>query len=135
MSGEKKVPIICHQSLRKSFTLMELMFVIFILGIMYQTITPVYKKSLLQAKETALRKNLYHMRNAIDLYYRVEERYPESLQILVKERYIRQIPVDPFTRKNDTWTTVPSNEESADVFDLHSGSDKISINNEPYKQW
>ena len=44
-----------------------------------------YRNSVLQAKEAALRSNLFHMREAIDQYYADKGKYPSSIDTLVSD--------------------------------------------------
>jgi len=126
---------------RAGFTLIELMIVMTILGILMTIAVPSYKRSVIKARETALAENLYQMRQAIDAYFADQARYPDSLDSLVEARYLRAVPVDPFTQSADTWETVPpaplENGELAEggVFDVFSGSDMVGLNGVPYSQW
>src|SRR3954468_24245201 len=67
-----------------------------------------YRNSVTLAKEAAVRSDLYLMRDAIDQYYADKGKYPESLQTLVSENYIRTIPKDPITNSTDSWQTEPA---------------------------
>jgi len=68
----------------------------------------VYQRSIQRAKESVLKQDLQTMRMAIDEYTVSEKRPPQSLQDLVDKRYLRLIPVNPFTRKKD-WVPTFSN--------------------------
>ena len=48
-----------------------------------------------------LKEDLYRFRDLIDQYYADKGRYPASLQALVEDGYLRQIPADPMTRPGD----------------------------------
>ena len=52
-------------------------------------------------REATLRRDLAMMRGAIDGYTLDKEQAPQSLQDLVNEHYLKEIPTDPFTRKKD----------------------------------
>ncbi|MDO3376947.1 type IV pilin protein [Geoalkalibacter halelectricus] len=125
----------------RGFTLIELIIVMTILGILATIAVPSYQHSVIRARETALAENLYQMRQAIDAHFADHARYPESLDELLQRRYLRTIPVDPFTRSADTWETVPPEPlESGEfaegwVFDVFSGSDLIGLNGIPYREW
>jgi hypothetical protein len=77
------------------------------------------------------------MRDAIDQYYADKGKYPDSLQTLVSESYIRSMPRDPFTTSSDTWQTVPAEPESgastaaAGIFDVKSGSEGTGTRRQP----
>ena len=45
------------------------------------------------------------MRDAIDQYYADKGKYPDSLEALVSEGYLRTVPKDPFTDSTTTWQT------------------------------
>jgi general secretion pathway protein G len=92
-----------------------------------------YRNSVVRAREAVLKEDLFRMRDAIDQYYADKGKYPDSLQALVSEQYIRDIPVDPFTNSKETWQTVAaepdpgSTSAAAGIYDVHSGSDGTSI--------
>jgi general secretion pathway protein G len=93
-----------------------------------------------RALETALRTDLQTMRYAIDSYTLNAQRPPTSLQDLVDAGYIRQIPIDPITRKAD-WATVVETVEVEPsrlifgVVDIHSHSSKVSTDGTLYNSW
>jgi len=123
------------------FTLIELLIVMMVIGILASIAVPSYKTSVIKARETVLLEDLYQMRSAIDAFYADQARYPESLEELVYSKYLRSIPTDPFTREADSWETVPP-EPSAEgdlpeggVYDVHSGSDLVGLNEIPYNEW
>lgn len=125
----------------RGFTLIELMIVMTIIGILASIAAPNYQRSVIKAREAVLMENLYQMRRAIDAYFADHTKYPDSLETLVESKYLRGIPVDPFTTTADTWETVvptPTAEgEVAEggVEDVHSGSDLVGLNGTPYRDW
>ena len=86
-----------------------------------------------------LREDLYRFRDLIDQYYADKGKYPESLQALVDDGYLRALPVDPFTNGQDWRTVVAEAEsESADspgIYDVHSNSEGTSQAGTPYSEW
>ena len=52
-----------------------------------------------RAKESVLKEDLFRMRDAIDQYYADKGKYPGTLQDLISDKYLRTIPVDPFTNR------------------------------------
>jgi general secretion pathway protein G len=82
-------------------------------------------------KEASLREALLLLRTEIGQFTLDHQRAPTSLSELASGGYIRQIPADPFTRRNDTWRI----EKSDENFKVHSGSDAISSKGTPYSSW
>ena len=56
-----------------------------------------YRRTVPQAREAALRDNLFQMRKMIDQYAADKGMLPQSLGDLVAAGYIREIPADPVT--------------------------------------
>ena len=107
---------------RMGFTLIELLVVMAIIATLLSIVAPRYFSSLDKAKEAVLRQDLGIMRNAIDQFYSDFGKYPIDLMELVDKRYLRNIPVDPFTESNKTWIEVPpKNPIETGVYDVHSG--------------
>jgi general secretion pathway protein G len=126
---------------KRGFTLIELLIVMTIVGILATIAVPSYTRSQIKARETVLMEDLYQMRSAIDAFFADRNRYPESLDELVSERYIRGIPRDPMTLSTESWTVEPPlpTLEGAlaegGVFDVRSGSDLVGLNGTPYNEW
>jgi general secretion pathway protein G len=117
------------------FTLMELIVVLLLVALLASIVTPIVTKSILRAKEATLKEDLLIMRKAIDDYYADTDTYPESLEVLVEKRYLRKMPKDPITEKTDTWVFDDSNSGVGGIYDVHSGSDKLSSEETPYSEW
>ncbi len=81
----------------KGFTLIELMIVVSMIAILATMAMPNFQKSIVRAKETRLKRDLFIMRDMIDQHYADHGKYPDSLESLVEEKYIRAVPKDPFT--------------------------------------
>lgn len=121
---------------RRGYTLIEMLIVLSIISILATMAMPSFQKSLIRAKETNLRRTLFIMRDTIDQFYADQGRYPNSLEDLETEKYIRQVPIDPFTGQSDTWVTIPPEGfAEGNVYDVHSGSDKIGLEGVPYNEW
>ena len=88
----------------------------------------------LRAREEALREDLFTFRSCLDHYFADKGRYPASLEALTSEKYLRRIPVDPFTRSNETWR-VTRDDESNGLIDVHSGSQETSSDGTRYDTW
>jgi general secretion pathway protein G len=135
---------------RQGFTLIELMIVMTIVGILASISVPNYQWGVVRAKEAVLRENLYTIRSGIDQHYADKSTYPDSLQMLVDRKYLRDLPKDPFTGKNDTWIVMPPPTgiseggseglpgppvSATGVYDVHSGSNLVSSTGTPYNEW
>jgi general secretion pathway protein G len=100
-----------------------------------------YTNSVIRAKESVLKEDLFRMRDAIDQYYADKGSYPATLQDLVSDKYLRAIPIDPFTNSADTWREVPSepdpNNPTAQpgVYDVKSGSEQTALDGTKYSDW
>ncbi|MBI3896281.1 MAG: prepilin-type N-terminal cleavage/methylation domain-containing protein [Acidobacteria bacterium] len=124
------------------FTLIELVIVITIILILISIAVPIYRTSIIRSKEAVLRDNLFTMRALIDQYTLDKQQAPQSLEDLTTEGYIREIPVDPFTSSNQTWTVdyesnvlMSADQTMPGVVDVHSGSNLRSLSGEPYSSW
>lgn len=123
------------------WTLIELLVVLSIIMILTSLALTQYAHSITSAKEAAMHSDLFLMRDAIDQYYADKGKYPDSLQALVSEQYLRAIPVDPFTRSSDSWQTTQADPQpgsttaNAGIYDVKSGSDGIALNGSRYADW
>ena len=123
---------------KNGFTLMELMIVLLLLSLLASIVTPMITKSINRAKESSLKEDLFIMRKAIDDYYADKGQYPPELEVLVEERYVRKIPVDPLT--GEPWVLVRNESEDAEVeddgvMDLHTQAEGSGIDGTPYQEW
>lgn len=125
----------------RGFTLIELMVVMAIISVLLAIALPIYQKSIVRAKESVLRNNLFTLRTMIDEYTIDKQKAPESLQDLVSEGYLRQVPQDPMTNSDQTWkiimedTPIGGSNSAPGIFDVHSGSDKTSLDGTAYADW
>ena len=120
----------------KGYTLIEMLTVIAIMGILASIAVPSFQRSIIRSREASLRNSLFVLRDVIDQYYGDFGEYPDSLEILVEKRYIREVPMDPITGSTETWIFIPpEGEDVTGIYDVHSGSDKISLNSGPYNEW
>ncbi len=129
------MPIIIN---RKGYTLIELVIVMAIIAILATIAQPNYERSRIRAKETSLQRSLFIFRDVIDQFYADHGLYPATLNELCDKKYIRDVPKDPFTGSADTWIIIPPEdieEEGGGVYDVHSGSYKVSLRGEPYNEW
>ena len=120
----------------KGFTIIEMLTVIAIIGILASIATPSFQRSVIRARETSLRNSLFVLRDVLDQYYADHGDYPETLEALTEKRYIRSVPKDPFTGSDETWILIPpEGEDLSGIYDIHSGSNKISLYGTPYNEW
>ncbi len=139
MSKHKAIQLL--KRAQRGFTLIELMVVMAIISVLLAIALPIYQKSIVRAKESVLRNNLFTLRNMIDEYTIDKQKAPESLQDLVSDGYLRQIPQDPITGSDQTWkiimedTPVGGSTSPAGVFDVRSGSDKTGLDGTAYSDW
>ncbi len=123
------------------FTMIELMVVMAIIITIVSIAVPAYQKSILRAKESVLKNNLFTLRTVIDEYTYDKQKAPQSLDDLVKEGYLREVPLDPITGRNDTWKTIMEeamtsvNQTEPGIYEVKSGSDKTSLDGSPYSEW
>ena len=118
------------------FTLIELLVVMAIIGTLLAIAVPRYFHSLAHARETVLKEDLAILREGIDKYYADLNQYPEKLTDLVDHRYVRALPVDPYTKLADTWTTVASDDpDHAGIRDVHSGADFMAGDGTAVATW
>jgi general secretion pathway protein G len=100
----------------------------------------VCRRTIPQFRESVLKEDLATMRIAIDAYTADKKRPPESLQVLVDEKYLEAIPVNPVTRKTD-WVPHYVTADMARVGstvgidDIHAASGKNSIEGTAYSEW
>jgi general secretion pathway protein G len=146
------------------FTLLELVVTATVLVILASVVVPLARNGLKRQQELELRRALREIRLAIDDYKKQAEMqkikappaeanfYPESLEILVegvpltgslsrKMRFLRRIPVDPFSGKPE-WGMRNTNDDVSssswggghvyDVYTLHQGT---GMNGIPYREW
>jgi general secretion pathway protein G len=123
------------------FTLIELLVVIAIIGILAALAVGQFRQTPVKAKEAALKEDLFTLRDVIDQYFADKGKYPESLQALVDDGYIRKIPLDPFTNTDQTWSVEHAEASDEDpnggggVIDVHSGADGTALDGSRYSEW
>ena len=123
------------------FTLLELMIVLTIIAILAGIAIPMYRATVIRAKEAVLKDNLHSIRSVIDQYTADKKKAPQALQDLVDAGYFRELPEDPITGSRDTWEIIrdtsvsaPDQTESG-ITDVKSGSSEISSDGTPYNSW
>ncbi|MEO7674689.1 MAG: type II secretion system protein [Pyrinomonadaceae bacterium] len=125
--------------LQVGFSLLELMIAMFILIILISVAVPTYQRTVQHARETVLKENLWQMRRAIDQFSSDKGKPPQSVEELVTDKYLREIPVDPITEKPE-WEEVRGEDTSSpeaeqgmkDVKSMAGGTDSEGKNYSEY---
>lgn len=138
VNGDAKARRFSSGSLRvPAFTLIELIIVLSILALLLTLAVPRYFAHIERAKEATLKQDLAVMRDAIDKFHGDRGRYPESLEELVTQRYMRSVPVDPITDSTSTWKILapPDSETKGSVYDVKSGADGTGLDGKAFADW
>ena len=123
------------------FTLIELIIVMTIIGILMLLAVPRFSGSIKMAKEAVLKEDLNVMREAIDSYTMDKQKAPQSLEDLVTDGYLKRVPEDPFTYSKDSWVPETGDalhsldQTDPGVDDVHSGSQELGSDGQPYSTW
>jgi len=97
--------------------------------------------SIRRSQETILKKDLYTLRTAIDHYTFDKGKAPGTLQDLVSNGYLKQVPTDPITGSADTWKRNMEDQSNTvnpaqpGIFDVRSGSELTSLEGMRYSEW
>jgi general secretion pathway protein G len=120
----------------RGFTLIEVLVTMAIVALVMTLAVPRYFASVDKTREDVLREDLYVMRDAIDKFYADKNHFPNLLEELVTEKYLRAIPVDPFTKSAKTWEVVLSEDETLGIVaDVHSGAPDKARDGTLVKEW
>ena len=116
--------------------MIELLVVMAIIALLLTLAIPRYFGSLERSKEAVLREDLFQLRDAIGKYYGDKGKYPESLDALASEKYLRKVPVDPITESTATWVIVaPEDPQKTGVYDVRSGAQGKASDGTVYAEW
>jgi general secretion pathway protein G len=147
-------------STARGFTLVELIVAMTILMVLTAAATPIVRITIQRTKERELRRDLWEIRDAVDRYKDAADRgafqtkldsqgYPPDLDMLVKGvdtngkkmRFLRRIPVDPMTGKDEWGMRSVQDEPDSDswggqnVFDVYTKSEGTGLDGTKYKTW
>jgi general secretion pathway protein G len=130
------------------FTLIEMIIVVALIGILATIVLPALRDQPTRAKEAVLKTNLRTMRDVLDQYKGDKGHYPASLDELVTDGYLRDIPVDPIAGVQDwdvEYEEIASEETPAEtelgeggqpgIIDIRSTSARTSLGGTPYSEW
>jgi general secretion pathway protein G len=122
----------------RGFSMIELMVALAILATILTLAVPRYLSNLNMTKEDVLREDLYVLRDAIDKYFSDNGKYPDTFDDLVTNRYLRALPVDPYTLSSHSWVAVPPADPATTlgaVFDVHSSAPNQARDGTWFKDW
>jgi len=130
-----------RQKQNRGFTLIELMIVISLILILVSVALPAYNQSILRARESVLKQNLFSLRSVISQYTLDKQKAPQSLEDLVSAGYFKQLPTDPMTGRNDSWVVdeeealMSVDQQETGIYDVHSGSSGVGSDGTAYSSW
>ena len=129
-------PTATGERARRGFTLIELLVVLSVIALLLTLAVPRYFASLDRAKEAVLREDLNQLREAIQRYQSDKGKYPETLEALAAEKYLRKLPVDPITESAASWVIIaPEDPLKGGVYDVKSGAAGNGQDGKPYAEW
>src|SRR5208337_3156854 len=117
------------------------MIVMAIIGILATLAVPSFVSAIKHAREAVLKEDLHVLRAAIDSYTMDKQKAPQSLDDLVTDGYLKVIPEDPMTHNKDSWVTDSNgalfsvDQTDPGIDDVHSGSQDLDSNGQPYSGW
>ena len=122
----------------RGFSLLELMISMFVIIILLSVAMPIYQRTVQHARETVLQQNLWQMRRAIDQYGTDKGKLPQTLDDLVKNNYLREMPVDPITEKPE-WQEITGeskiNPDEQGLLDVKSRADGEDADGKKYQDY
>src|SRR5664280_21940 len=155
-----KSPTRLRRKGERGLTLVELVVTVAILAILASAAIPISRFKVQRNKERDLHRDLWEMRDAIDRYKDAADRgafqtkldsqgYPPDLDTLVKGvdsngkkiRFLRRIPVDPMTGKDEWGLRSMQDDPDSDswggqsVFDVYTKSEGTGLDGTKYKTW
>jgi general secretion pathway protein G len=119
-----------------------MLIVISLITILVSVALPAYQQSIWRARESVLKQNLFSLRSVISQYTLDKQKAPQSLEDLVTAGYFKQIPTDPMTGRNDSWTVeeetdtiMTVDQQEPGIYDVHSGSSAAGSDGTAYNTW
>jgi general secretion pathway protein G len=136
-----QTPATQGRAAEQGFTLLELMIVMVVIGLLAAIAIPSYTRNIRAANEAVLKADLHTLRTAIDSYTVDKGKAPQSLDDLVQSGYLKTMPVDPITKRSDTWmpvqedTLMSLDQTESGIDDVHSGSQQSASDGTSYSTW
>ena len=123
------------------FTLIEMVVVMSLILVLLSIALPMYNTAILHAKEATLKQDLYTLRHVIQQYTLDKQRAPQALEDLISAHYLKFIPKDPITGREDTWqveqedSILSPDQTQPGIIDVHSGSNLTASDGSAYSTW
>jgi general secretion pathway protein G len=120
---------------------LKTMILMAIITLLVSVAIPIYSRTLTRSKEFMLKNNLFTLRTVIHEYTHDKQKTPQTLRDLVTDGYLRQVPIDPMTGNSNSWRVIIKdasntvNQTEPGIFDVRSGSDKMSLEGTRYSDW
>jgi general secretion pathway protein G len=91
-----------------------------VLGLLLSIALPRYMAALDKGREKVLVNNIAQLREAIDRHYGDRGAYPDRLDDLVERRYLRAVPLNPYTEAADWVVVPPPSGQKGQVYDIRA---------------
>lgn len=98
--------------------MIELVVVMAVVGLLLSIAVPQYMGTLERGRQQVLQHNLAQLRRAIDQYRGDRGRFPDRLDELVELRYLRAVPLNPYTERPDWDLVAPPVGQAGRVYDV-----------------
>ncbi len=123
------------------FTMIEVLVVVTLIVLLASLAMVQYTNSVKRTREAVLKEDLFRLRESIDQFYADKEKWPQSLEELVTEHYLREVPQDPLTLSRTTWVTIPAEPDPGNptaepgIYDVKSGATGLALDGTSYADW
>ncbi len=115
--------------------MIELMVALAVIALLLTLVAPGYLNQEARAREEALRYNLHMLRKTLDDFHADKGHYPEKLDDLLSNKYLRAIPPDPMTGRNDSWQLIAAEGNHAGIYDIKSTAQGWAQDGTRYVDW